>query len=88
MTDPERATQSGFRVDELRGDGAPPMPRFAQLYATVRDMGSSDFAVARVAFTDPVGERMTMDFTPDVALDLAVQLLMFVKQVGVRGGGD
>lgn len=58
-----------------------PMPGHCELAATVRDMGSLEVPVARVAFIGPLGERMVMDFDERVALELAIDLLRFVKQV-------
>jgi hypothetical protein len=42
-----------------------------------------DVPVARITFTDVLGEQMTLDLEPVVALRLANQLIEFVVQVGL-----
>lgn len=59
------------------------MPVSCGLAATVRNLGSREEVVARVTFMDPIGDVYAMDFTPTTALELAHDLLTFVRQVGV-----
>lgn len=70
----------------------PPMPTAVMLAATMRETGLTDqrgerneLAVARVDFVDVVGDHRTMDFTPELAMDLLRQLANFITQVGVQG---
>lgn len=70
----------------------PPMPIRVDLSATLRETGlinhlgrPDEIAVARVDFYDFMGETRTMDFTPELAMDLLRQLATFVTQVGCQG---
>lgn len=66
----------------------PPMPARVVLHATVRENGSKDgIPVARVQFTDVLDVSKEMDFDPATAMDLALQLLRFVRQVGLNSTG-
>lgn len=54
-----------------------PLARRVQLHGTVR----GDEPVARLILTDPVGEAREVDLTEKVALDLLVQLGLFLQQI-------
>lgn len=59
----------------------PPMPVRADVYGTVRH---DDTVVARMIFTDVMGDARTLDLQVDTALALAADLIAFVRQVQTR----
>lgn len=63
------------------GQRLPPMPNKATVVATVRDTGREQVPVARTTLTDPTGESRTFDLDEHGALELASQLIAFVRQV-------
>lgn len=59
------------------------MPADTTLHATIRDPEGREVPVARVDFVDVMGEHLVLDFDARRAMNLAVQLLAFVQQVGL-----
>lgn len=66
-------------MDYDTGRELPPMPAATRLYATLRN----DQPVARITFTDPVGDTLELDFTPETLMDLLVQSGKFIQQTGL-----
>lgn len=56
-----------------------PMPVHAEVVGTLRNRSP----VARIAFTDVVGDVQEIDLAPDVAIRLVRDLAGFVAQVGL-----
>lgn len=64
----------------MSADEHVPMPSQYDITAVMRQLGRNEIPVARIRFTDILGDSRTIDFDPEMAFSIALALLTFYQQ--------